>query len=291
DRGNEVIEIQKIWKLVGFTPRKFNNEIYLRFRAACDAFFNKKRDFYTAAKDEQRINMNRKMELIEQAEALSVSTEWKKTTDIYVNIQKQWKEIGPVPRKFSDAIWERFRAACNKFFNLKKEHFSGLDNAHAENLRLKKEIIEKLRNFDSSGDNHEDIEILKTLQNEWSEIGHVPFHDKDAIQTEYRELIGNQFQRLRLDVNARQEHKFKNRIDNLKQSPKGNSKIKFEREKLVRKLQKIEKDIITWENNIGFFANSKNANDLIKDIEQKIVDAKEYAVQVREKLDLLEDGE
>ncbi len=288
DKANEVIEIQKIWKLIGFTPKKYNNDIYNRFRTSCDEFFAAKRDFYNAAKDEQKANLSAKMELVEQAEALKDSTDWKKTTEIYVGIQKKWKDIGPVPRKHSDAIWERFRSACNAFFDRKKQHFSSIDNEQGENLKKKEELIERIRTFEFSGDNEADLDSLKGFQNEWTEIGHVPYAEKDRVQKAFREEINQHFSKLRVDENVRQEMKFKSRLEDIKQSPKAKNKLRFERDKVIRKLQKVEKDIVTWENNIGFFSNSKNADALVRDVEQKIAKAREYAEQLRDKLELID---
>lgn len=291
DRSNEVIEIQKIWKLIGFTPKKYNNEIYNRFRTSCDAFFASKREFYNAAKDEQKANLSAKMSLVEQAEALRESTDWKKTTEIYVGIQKKWKDIGPVPRKHSDQIWERFRSACNSFFDNKKKHFSSIDESQQENLVKKEKLVELVKVFEFSGDNEQDLETLKDFQSEWTAIGHVPFSEKDRVQKAFREVINEHFTKLRIDDGMRQEMKFKSRIDDIKQSPKAKNKLRFERDKLVRKLQKVEKDIVTWENNIGFFSNSKNADALVNDVNQKIEKAREYAIQLQEKIDMINQSE
>lgn len=287
-KSKEVIELQKIWKLIGFVPKKESNKIYDRFREACDEFFNKKREFYAKTKAEQETNLQLKTELCIQAEALSDSTEWKKTTEEYIKIQKDWKTIGPVARRHSDAIWKRFRTACNKFFERKNEHFSNIDAEQDKNLELKQALIEKIKSFESIDDAEANLNALKSFQKEWTQIGYVPIKKKDEVQKAFRQAINSQFEKLNIDERKRSELKFANKLKSLQSSPKANSKMRFEREKLINQLERIRSDIQLWENNIGFFAKSKNAESLIQDVKKKISSAKRNEASIIERLKMMD---
>ncbi|MFN8207070.1 MAG: DUF349 domain-containing protein [Bacteroidales bacterium] len=288
EKSNEILEIQKIWKSVGYAPKKDNNKIYQRFRAACDDFFSRKREFFSHFKEDQQNNLQLKTELCLQAEALKTSTEWKKTTEDLIQIQKRWKEIGPVPRKHADQIWKRFRAACDEFFTHKSSHFSNIDSKYEENLRLKKELILEIENYQPLEDVDQNFVNLKDFQRRWTEIGFVPMRDKDEIQQRYREAINKHFDNLRMDDDRKKLLKFRNRLDGLQQKHKGNVKIRVEREKLISKLKQLESDIVLWENNIGFFAKSKNAEIMINDVQRKIDEAKEKIVTLEEQIRLID---
>jgi predicted XRE-type DNA-binding protein len=294
DKSKELIELQKVWRTIGFAPKKDNNKIYERFRLASDKFFDRKREFYNQNKEEQGNNLQLKTDLCVQAEALKDSTDWKKTADEFIAIQKAWKEIGPVPRKYSDAIWKRFRAACDYFFENKAKHFSAIDTEQAENLRLKKELLEEVKQFALTGDDGADLDKLKDFQRRFTEIGHVPFKEKDAIQNEFREVINKHFDTLRVDERRRNLMKFKNKVANNTSTGKGLSKNRFEREKYMTKLKQLETDLALLDNNIGFFANTKNASALIDDVNQKIASTKEKIEFLKEKIrimDAMEDDE
>jgi hypothetical protein len=294
ERSKELIELQKVWRTIGFAPKKDNNKIYERFRIASDKFFDRKREFYNQNKEEQQNNLQLKTDLCVQAEALKDSTDWKKTADEFINIQKAWKEIGPVPRKFSDVIWKRFRAACDYFFENKAKHFSSIDGEQAENLRLKRELLEEVKQFALSGDDGADLDKLKDFQRRFTDIGHVPFRDKDAIQNEFRDVINRHFDTLRIDEKRRNLMKFKNKVANNVSSGKGQNKNRFEREKYMIKLKQMETDLALLDNNIGFFANTKNASALIEDVNQKIASTKEKIEFLKEKIrimDAMEDDE
>lgn len=294
DKSKELIELQKVWRTIGFAPKKDNNKIYERFRTASDKFFDRKREFYNQNKEEQQNNLQLKTDLCVQAEALKDSTDWKKTADEFINIQKAWKEIGPVPRKYSDVIWKRFRAACDYFFENKAKHFSTIDGEQAENLKKKKELLEEVKQFALTGDDAADLDKLKDFQRRFTEIGHVPFRDKDAIQNEFRDLINRHFDTLRIDEKRRNLMKFKNKVANNTTSGKGQNKNRFEREKYMTKLKQLETDLALLDNNIGFFANTKNASALIDDVNQKIVSTKEKIEFLKEKIrimDAMEDDE
>lgn len=294
EKSKELIELQKVWRTIGFAPKKDNNKIYERFRIASDKFFDRKREFYNQNKEEQSNNLQLKTDLCLQAEALKDSTDWKKTADEFINIQKAWKEIGPVPRKYSDVIWKRFRAACDYFFENKAKHFSSIDGEQAENLKKKKELLEEVKQFALSGDDGADLDKLKEFQRRFTDIGHVPFKDKDAIQNEFRDVINHHFDTLRIDEKRRTLMKFKNKVANNTSTGRGQNKMRFEREKYMSKLKQLESDLALLDNNIGFFANTKNASALIDDVNQKIAGTKEKIEFLKEKIrimDSMEDDE
>jgi hypothetical protein len=289
DKSKDLVELQKYWRTIGFAPKKENSLIYDRFRKACDAFFDKKREFYSQHKEVQGNNLQLKIDLCIQAEALKESTDWKKATDEFINIQKKWKEIGPVPRKQSDIIWKRFRAACDFFFKHKTDFFSSKDSEQAENLRIKNELIEAVTTFESTGSDEKDFENLRDFQRRWTEIGHVPIQEKDVIQKRFREAINKQFDKIRVEDKDRNLAKFKNKMTDWKTSSKGNNKMFAERDKYVIKLRQIESDLVTLKNNIGFFANSKNAEALIKDVEKKIQNNEEQIIYLKNKIKVIDD--
>jgi hypothetical protein len=294
DRSRELIELQKVWRTIGFAPKKDNNKIYERFRIASDKFFDNKREFYNQNKEEQTNNLQLKTDLCIQAEALKDSTDWKKTADEFINIQKTWKEIGPVPRKFSDIIWKRFRAACDHFFENKSKHFSSIDSEQGDNLKRKRDLLEEVKRFTLTGDDNADLDKLKEFQCSFTEIGHVPFKDKDAIQNEFRDVINRHFDSLRIDEKRRNLMKFKNKVAGNTSSGKGQNKNRFEREKYMTKLKQMETDLALLDNNIGFFANTKNAEALIGDVNLKIANTKEKIEFLKEKIrimDSMEDDE
>lgn len=291
EKSKELVELQKYWRTIGFAPKKENTTVYERFRKDCDTFFDQKRDFYTKHKEVQTNNLQLKIDLCVQAEALRESTDWKKTTEEFINIQKKWKEIGPVPRKQSDIIWKRFRAACDAFFKLKSDFFSSKDSEQIENLKLKNELIDAVVNFASEGSDEKDFECLRDFQRRWSDIGHVPIQEKDNVQKRFRDAINVQFDKLRVADKDRTLVKFKTKMTDWKSSSKGQNKMFAERDKYVTKLKHIESDLITLKNNIGFFSNSKNAEALIKDVEKKIEMNEEQIIYLKEKIRVIDSVE
>ena len=284
ENSKEIIELQQLWKLIGFAPKKENNQIYARFRKACDQFFNAKREFYSKFKEEEENNLQIKTELCIQAESMSESTEWKKTTDLYIALQKKWKTIGPVPRKQKDTIWHRFRGACNKFFDNKSAYYASLDSAQDENLELKKALVERLDNFEFSENNSENFKKLNEIQKQWTEIGFVPLKNKNELQSAYHEALDKVFANLDLDEMETMKLKFRAKIESMRNSPKARGRIRAEREKLIYRLEKLKGDIVLWENNIGFFAKSKNAEPMINEFKEKIGNAKKMAQVLKEQL-------
>ncbi len=290
-QSKELVELQKIWRTVGFAPKKDNNKIYDRFRTACDTFFNKKRDFYSKNKEVQQNNLQQKIDLCIQAEALRDNTDWRKATQDFINIQKKWKEIGPIPRKHSDIIWKRFRAACDFFFDKKSEHFSDVDTEQVDNLKLKEDIIAELENFKPAGDVNENLRLLKDIQRRWTEIGHVPFKKKDAVQNKFREEISKLFDQLSINEDKRNMLKFKTKMSTFSESSRGQSKMRMEREKYMSKLKQLENDLVLLDNNIGFFAKSKNADALIEDVKRKIEDTRQSIETLKEKIRVIDNME
>ncbi|NVO10860.1 MAG: DUF349 domain-containing protein [Bacteroidales bacterium] len=287
-RSKEMIDIQKVWKTIGFAPKKDNNKIYERFRLACDAFFNSKRDFYTDAREEQQNNLQLKTELCLQAESLKNSNEWKKVTEDLISLQKRWKEIGPIPRKFSDELWKRFRAACDFFFNQKSQHFAQVDNKYEDNLKAKEQLIEEISAYQLVEEIEENLKVLKDFQRRWAEIGYVPIQNKESIQKSYRDAINKHFESLKIDESKRNLLRFKTKLDNVHGNPRQENKVRQERDKLFNRLRQIEGDIVLWENNIGFFTKSKNAEQMIKDVENKIQKGKEEIKMLEEKIKMID---
>ena len=262
--SKEIEDVQKEWKLIGFASKKENQKIYDRFRAACDSFYGRKREFYTEYKDNMNANLERKIALCEEAEALKTSTEWKKATDQFIALQKQWKEIGAVPRKKSDMLWKRFRAACDEFF-AERDKNAKPENDFYGNLKAKQALIAEIKAYELKGDGS-DAEAMQEFQKRWQEIGFVPFKEKDGIAKAYKDALNEKFPR--------------------GQRRGGTKAPKSEMERLIMKYNQLEQDVVTYENNIGFFSMSKNAEPLIKQMQERIAQAKaelnELAAQIRQ---------
>ena len=263
--SKEIEELQKEWKLIGFASKKDNQKIYDRFRAACDDFYGRKRDFYTDYKDSMNANLEKKVALCEAAEALKTSTDWKKTTDQFISLQKQWKEIGAVPRKKSEALWKRFRAACDEFF-AERDKQAKPENDFYGNLKAKQALIEEIRAYELKGD-ASDQEAMRQFQARWQEIGFVPFKEKEKVGLAYKEAISKKF--------PKEPRRSRGSV----------KPVKSEMEILIQKYNQLEQDVITYENNIGFFSMSKNSEPLIKQMQERIAQAKvelnDLAAQIR----------
>lgn len=287
--SEQLIEIQKVWKTIGFAPKKDNTKIYERFRNACDRFFENKRNFYLQIKAEMETNLQLKNEICALAESMQDSEEWKKTTDELIALQKRWKEIGPVARRHSDAVWKRFRAACDHFFERKAAHFSTIDTQYEENLKQKQALLEELKAFVEREDMANDgFETLKEMQRRWSEIGFVPIKQKDAIQSEYRKVVDAAFAKLRGNEKERHLERFKGKLQSLTSEGNNDRRIRHERDRLYNKMKQLEADIALLENNIGFFSKSKNAESMIRDVNEKIAKAKQEMETIIEKINLID---
>lgn len=284
--SEQLIDIQKVWKTIGFAPKKDNTKIYERFRNACDKFFENKRNFYLQIKAEMENNLHLKNDICAAAEALQESEEWKKATDELIALQKRWKEIGPVSRRYSDAIWKRFRSACDKFFERKAAFFASLDQQYEDNLAKKKQLLEELKTFVVEN-KERGFEALKELQHRWAEIGFVPIKQKEAIQKEYRKAVDAIFAKLRSNEKENRLERFKGKISSIAEGG-DRRRLRFERDRLYNKMKQIESDIALLENNIGFFSKSKNAEAMIREVNNKIAKAKEEMATLIEKIEMID---
>lgn len=281
--SDRLLEIQKTWKTIGFAPKKDNNRIYERFRTACDRFFEAKRQFYAGVKAEMEHNLQLKLELCEAAESLSGSEEWKKATDELIALQARWKQIGAVARRHSDAVWKRFRAACDKFFERKSVHFASVDGEHEENLRRKLALLDEMEAADVKAGGYE---VIRDFQRRWGEIGFVPIKQKDAVQKRYKTAVDALFSVLRGSERDRSMDRFREKVSTLKAS--GDRRLRSERERLYNKVRQLEQEIALLENNIGFFAKSKNAEALVADVRAKIDRARGEMAAAIEKVKLID---
>lgn len=290
-RADEIKKLQTAWRSIGFAPRKHNNKIYKKFREACDAFFQTKRNYYIEHKDVQNNNLKIKTDLCIQAESFQDSEDWKKTTDALIKLQKKWKEAGPVPRKSSEKVWKCFRAACDKFFERKSEYYSNRDEIFKDNYKLKKELISEIEKQEPVDDAEESFDKIKDFQRRWNEIGFVPFKQKDVLIDLYRSAINKQFDKLNIDEFGKNKLKYENKLEQLRESPKGSFKAKIDREKFYNRIKKTESDIVLWENNKGFFAKSANAESLIREIDEKIDKSRENVRLMEEKIKMIDQSD
>ncbi|MEI8272209.1 MAG: DUF349 domain-containing protein [Paludibacter sp.] len=284
-----VLGWQEEWRTIGFAPRKVNQKVFDRYRKVCDSFFTAKADFYKETKNILTQNADKKKALCENAEALKNSTEWKETGDKLIQLQKEWKTIGPVAKRISDDLWKRFITACDYFFEQKNKNTSGQRNVEVENLTKKKELIAKIAAFEKTDNPTESLNALRTIMAEWSGIGHVPFKEKDKIYKEYREAVDKQFETLNVDASNRRIESFRSNLKDM--SVKGESKLYREREKLVRAYEHLKSEIATYENNIGFFSShSKNGGGLIKEMERKIEVLKDESKLIEQKINMIDEN-
>lgn len=286
--SKQMEDLQEKWKTIGFAAKKDNQKIYDRFREACDKFYNSKREYYANFKNVMQDNLKRKEQLCEQAEALMNSEDWKKATDQLINLQKLWKEVGPVARKQSDIVWKRFRAACDYFFERKSAHFGKVDEGYGNNLKAKQDLIAEIRSYKLSDSKENNTLAMREFQNRWNEIGFVPFADKEKVQQEFNAAMDAHFADIRSLDSEKKLNKFKKMVMEVKNSSKGSRGLKAEREKLMNKYRKIEQDIATFENNIGFFSKSKGADALISDVRRKVAIAKEELIHIEEKIQIID---
>ena len=285
DKTQEIIALQEEWKTIGFAPQKMNNKIFERFRAACDAFFQRKAEFYKDMKDNLAANLEKKTALCEKAEALQNSTDWKSTADKLTAMQREWKTIGAVPKKQSDAIWKRFNAACDAFFENRKAATSSQRSEEQQNLDKKKAVIEQLAAIDPETATAEDQAKMHDLIKEWNSIGHVPFREKDKVYKQYKALIDVLFDTFRKSEATK-------KVARYKESIKEGTNIARERERLLRIYENMCSEIKTYENNIGFLnASSKSGNSLVAEMQRKMEKLKDDAQLTLKKIAALEDKE
>ena len=280
----QVLAYQAEWKTIGFTPRKLNNEIFERFRLACDRFFQAKTAYFKQHREQLSANLAAKNALIEKAEALKDSTDWGPTTQKFVELQKEWKAIGPVAHKVSDTVWKRFNDACNYFFKKKNEANAGQRKEEEANLQLKKEVIAELEKLVSEPvDNL--LQSVRELQNRWNEIGHVPYNKKEKMYRLYRELCDKIYDSLHESAGRRRMDNFRRNV-----ADKGGSELQRERTRLMNVLEARKQEIKTYETNLTFFrSNSKKGNSLVADIEKKIERLKEDLKEIAQKIKTVEE--
>jgi len=291
EQNKRVLEFQEKWKTIGFAPKKNNVKIFERFRKACDLFFQNKSVFYKGIKETMDANLEKKKALCEQAEALKDSQDWKETSDKMIALQKEWKLIGPVSRKFSDVVWKRFISACDYFFEQKGTHFSSQKSEEVENLKKKKEITKKINEIDVELPVNEAISQIRELMSEWNKIGFVPFREKDKIYKEYRTAVDKHFDRLKIDESERRLQSFKSNLNDISSGEKSKNKLLNEREKLMRTYERLKNDIQTYENNIGFLSiSSKGGGGLVKEMNRKIDSLKEELNLIVKKIEVIDEN-
>ena len=290
DKNKEVMALQEKWKTIGFAPKKSNVKIFERFRAACDAYFNSKAEFYKKSKETMEKNLELKRALCEKAEALKDSTDWKSTTEKMIALQKEWKTIGSVARKHSDAVWKRFISACDYFFEQKNKNVASQKSVEQTNLDAKKALIAKIKGIEDA-DNGEALATLKGFMAEWGTIGHVPFKEKDKIYKEYHEAVDQQFDRLKVDQNERKMQTFRTNLNDLSGGERGKNKLYSERDKLMRMYERMKNELQTYENNIGFLnISSKGGGGLVKEMERKIEKLKNEMSLIIKKIDAIDEN-
>jgi len=289
DGTKTVLAWQEEWKSIGYAPRKVNQKLFDRYRRACDAFFTAKAEFYKASKTELAQNAEKKRALCEKAEEFKDNTDWKETSSKLIQLQKEWKSIGFVPKKESDELWKRFISACDYFFEQKNKSTSGQRTSEAENLIKKKELIAQITAFEKTDNPSESLSALRAIMAEWNAIGHVPFKEKDKIYKEYRDAVDKQFEVLNIDASDRRMDSFRNNLKDM--SSKGENKLYREREKLMRTYEHLKSEIATYENNIGFFSSSsKKGGGLIQEMERKIEALKEESKLIEQKINLIDEN-
>ncbi len=258
------------WKTLGPAPKKFNDSIWKRFKTAVDSFFKAKKEFLGSIKEEQTNNYHLKLDLIAQVEALKDSTDWRNTTQEFVKIQRKWKEIGQVPRKYSDKIWKIFRGHCDDFFNAKEEFFKNIGQVEADNKEKKLQLIKEIEEYSFGENQEENLNAIKGFQRRWIEIGRVPIKDKSKLQNSFKKVIDKHLNDLNINSFDFENAGLKNKIDNMENKADAERLLRKEMNFYRTKIDYLKKDLILWENNISFFANSKNADLLKADFEKKI---------------------
>ena len=288
-KTQEVIALQNKWKTIGFAPQKMNVKIFERFRKACDEFFRRKGEFFKSLKEGMNENLEKKRALCEKAEALKDSTDWKATADELTKLQKEWKTIGPVAKKYSDAVWKRFISACDYFFEQKNKATSSQRSVEQENLEKKKAIIEKLNVIDDQMDTEGATQLVRDLMKEWNGVGHVPFKEKDRIYKQYHSQVDKLFERFNISASNKKLSNFKSTISSIQEgSPQA---LYREREKLVRAFDNMKNELQTYENNLGFLTtSSKKGNSLLTEINRKVEKLKADIELVKEKIKVVDEN-
>ncbi|WP_302546914.1 DUF349 domain-containing protein [Coprobacter fastidiosus] len=291
EKTKDIIALQERWKGIGFASRKVNNALFERFRKTCDEFFKQKAEYFKWVKDEMSLNLEKKKALCEKAEALKDSTDWKNTTDQMIAIQKEWKTIGPVAKKYSDAVWTRFIAACDYFFEQKNKQTASVRQVEQENLLLKKAVIEKLNALDEAMAPTEAVALVKTLMAEWNQIGHVPFKEKDKIYKSYQAALDKHFKRLNMNETKNRLNSFTSAVQQMASSDQAQNKLYRERERLMRSYEHVKAELQTYENNMGFLnISSKSGGGMLKEMERKMQKLKDEMQLIAQKIELIDEN-
>ena len=285
DKTEEILALQAKWKTIGFAPQKMNTKIFERFRNACDDFFKRKAEHFKALKGNMNENLERKKQMCEKAEALKDSTDWKATAEILTKLQKEWKETGPVAKKYSEAIWKRFVSACDYFFEQKSKAENANRNKEHENLDKKKAIIDKLNAINTEETSAENARnVIRELMAEWNSIGHVPFKDKDKIYKQYHSIVDSLFDKLNQSASKKKLNQFKSGLHK-------ETNPQRERERLVRIYENMKNEIKTYENNIGFLtSSSKKGNSLVTELNRKIEKLKNDLELISQKIAIIDEA-
>lgn len=284
DKTQEILALQAKWKTIGYAPQKMNLKIFERFRAACDEFFKRKAEFFKNVKENMSLNLEKKKELCEKAEALKDSTNWKETADILTKLQKEWKTIGPVQKKYSDAVWKRFIGACDYFFEQKAKATSSQRSEELENLSKKEAVLKQIEELEKTEVYNETVgDKIKSLISEWNSIGFVPFKDKDRLYKEFRTLVDKIFEKANLSAAEKKLNTYKSGL-------RKETNLYKEREKLVRIYERIKNEIKTYENNLGFLSSSSNkGNSLVNEISRKIEKLKNDLELTQKKIEAIDE--
>ncbi|MDO4216886.1 MAG: DUF349 domain-containing protein [Bacteroidales bacterium] len=284
DTSSQLDELLKVWKTIGPVPREHNETIWNTFKSSIDNFYNRKREYFGRVKDEQTENYNKKIDLCLQAEAIAKRDDWRKATDELLQLQAEWKAIGPVAKRNSEKIWQRFRGACDEFFARKTQYYNTLRADENENLAKKEAILTQLKEYQFGEDKEENLRVIKDFQRQWMEIGFVPVDQKERLRNEFRKVLDSHFENLKISARMAEENAFRERIRNNggdRRSTNG------ERNQLMDRIEKLRNDINVWENNLGFLSNSKQADLLKNEFEKKVQNARQQLALLEAKLRIL----
>lgn len=290
DQTKSFNELMKVWKSVGRAPKTHNDEVWTQFKKSLDVFYERKRVFFSEIKEQQLNNYNIKLNLCAEAEALKDSEDWKATTQNLIRLQNEWKKVGPVPRRHSDKLWKRFRASCDSFFKRKSAHFKTQHASEGENLQKKKEIINQILEFQIGKNKSENLNRLKDFQNQWMNIGFVPFQEKDKIQKQYRDAIDQLINKMEINKQELSAAGFEEKVELLKSAPDADWRLSKERQSIEIKIKRMQEDVTVWENNIGFFSSSAKSNQLKTEFERKINKAKSEIEGLKQKLKVIDNA-
>jgi len=288
---DEVAQLFEAWKSLGAAPKEVHNEVWLRFHKSLDSFFTNKKQYYIQNKENQVNNYNLKLNLCMQAEALTTRTDWVKATKEVIDLQKEWKEIGAISQRQSETLWKRFRKACDDFFDAKKTFYKEINKNEPENLRKKEDIIKRVNEYVFTGSKEENFEVLKVLQREWMEIGFTPSADRNRVLNAFHEAINKRFEELKALPNELNKAKYTERIQGMLDNKDAkNDALQKEQRFLQNKIKQLTDDVNLWENNLGFFANSKNSGELNAQFNKKIEQAKQEIDSLKAKLTIIKES-